>query len=49
MGSPNGQKSADSIKIIYNTLKFKEFSVNNYDVEKKPLFNQTGSLKDPFT
>lgn len=37
-GSSNGQKSADSIKVIYNTIKFKDFSHKNYDDERNPLF-----------
>lgn len=36
-GSSNGNYAADSIKVIYNNVKYKDFSYKNIDNERNPL------------
>jgi len=36
-GSPNGNYDADSIKIVYDNIKFKKFGINNLSDIRNPL------------
>ena len=36
-GSSNGNRAADSIKIIYNNLKYRDFNYENIDDSRNPL------------
>ena len=37
-GSSNGNNAADSIKVIYNNIKHKDFSINNIGDERNPIY-----------
>ena len=37
-GSSNGNYAADSIKVIYNNNRYKDFSINNIDNDRNPLY-----------
>lgn len=37
-GSSNGNYAADSIKVIYNNVKFKDFSYKNIEDERNPIY-----------
>ena len=37
-GSLNGNSAADSIKVVYNNVKYKDFSFKNIDNERNPLY-----------
>ena len=50
-GSSNGNSGADSIKVIYNNVKFKDFNFDNLSDERNPLGpnHNNGELKATYT
>lgn len=50
-GSSNGNSGADSIKVIYNNVKFKDFNFDNLSDERNPLGpnHNNGELKVTYT
>jgi len=49
-GSSNGMGySVDSIKVIYNNTKYKDFNFRNIDDKRNPISNQTGNLIETYT
>lgn len=50
-GSSNGNSGADSIKVIYNNVKFKDFNFDNLSDERNPLGpnHNNGGLEATYT
>tara|TARA_Y100000385_G_C12860537_1_gene537052 strand:+ start:172 stop:429 length:258 start_codon:yes stop_codon:yes gene_type:complete len=50
-GSSNGNSAADSIKIVYNNIKFKRFGLNNLSDIRNPLGpnHNNGELEATYT
>lgn len=50
-GSSNGNRDADSIRIVYDNIKFKNFGINNLSDERNPLGpnHNDGGLEATYT